>query len=196
METDCAMPVHRFRERAHFLSPPAERTRGRQIARLCGEIFCLLLIPAFAAWATGRPFIFPSLGPSAFALALGEDAISARRIIGGHSIGIAAGVLSYHLLAWGLTFTTFPVTWSVADLRLAASGIISLLLTSAGMLATHTRHSPACATTLIVSLGLLPSLADCAIIFIGVLTLYGTHQIFFMHRISRIDTRGIHLEES
>jgi hypothetical protein len=67
------------------------------------------LIPAFAAWATGRPFIFPSLGPSAFALALGEDAISARRIIGGHSIGIAAGFLSYHLLAWGLAFTTFPV---------------------------------------------------------------------------------------
>jgi hypothetical protein len=140
------------------------------------------LIPAFAAWGTGRPFIFPSLGPSAFALSLGEDAISARRIIGGHTIGIASGFLSYHLLAWGLAFTSFPVTWSFSDLRLAASGIVSLLLTTAGMLATRTRHSPACATTLIVSLGLMPSLEDCGIIFLAVLSLYGTYHTFFMHQ--------------
>jgi len=157
-------------------------TRARQIAGLCWQVLCLLLIPAFAAWGTGRPFIFPSLGPSAFALALGEDTVSARRIIGGHAIGIASGFFSYHLLAWGLAFTTFPVIWSSSDLRIAASGIISLLLTTAGMLLTRTRHSPACATTLIISLGLVPSLADCAIIFVAVLSLYGTHQIFFMHQ--------------
>ena len=173
------MPVHRFQNRTHFRSPPSQRTRARQILGLCGQVFCLLLIPAVTAWGTGRPFIFPSLGPSAFALALGEDAISARRIIGGHTIGIAIGFLSYHLLAWGLAFSTFHVTWSAADLRLAASGIISLLLTTAVMLATHTRHSPACATTLIVSLGLMPSLADSAIMFLAVLSLYGTHQVFF-----------------
>ena len=175
------MPVHRFHDRPHFLASN-QRITARQVARLRGHVFCLLLIPAFAAWGTGRPFIFPSLGPSAFALALGEDTISARRLVGGHSIGIASGFFSYHLLAWGLAFTTFPVTWSFVDLRLAASGILSLLLTTAGMLATHSRHSPACATTLIVSLGLMPSLTDCAIIFVAVLSLYGTHQIFFMHR--------------
>jgi len=135
------------------------------------------VIPAFAAWATGRPFIFPSLGPSAFALVLGEDPISARRVIGGHVVGIACGFLAYHLLAPGLTFHVFPVTWSVQDLRLAASGVAPLWLTTAGMLLTHTRHAPACATTLIISLGLMPTLLDCGVILLAVLSLYGTYKI-------------------
>src|SRR5262249_34722762 len=88
------------------------------------RISCLLIVPAFPAWATGRPFIFPSLGPSAFSLVLGEDVPSARRIIGGHAVGIGSGFFAYHLLAAGLTFHTFPVTWSMADLRIAASGIL------------------------------------------------------------------------
>src|SRR5215469_7911322 len=121
-------------------------------AAVCAQMSCLLVVPAFAAWATGRPFIFPSLGPSAFALTLGEDTVSARRVIGGHAVGILCGFFAYHLLASGLTFHVFPVTWSLADLRLAASGILSLWLTAAGMLVTHTRHAPSCATTLIISL--------------------------------------------
>ena len=40
------------------------------------------------------------------------------------------------------------------------------------MALTDTRHAPACATTLIVSLGLLPSLADAAVIAVGVFTLW------------------------
>jgi len=174
------MSIGKFRDKSRRATADSKGA-ARQIARLCGQISCLLLIPALAAWGTGRPFIFPSLGPSAFALALGEDAISARRIVGGHLIGIVSGFFSYHLFAWGLAFHTFPVTWSFSDLRLAASGMVSLLLTSAGMLATRTRHSPACATTLIVSLGLMPTLSDCAIIFLGVFSLYATHQVLFEH---------------
>ena len=150
-----------------------------QVLALCLRLSSLLLIPAFAAWATGRPFIFPSLGPSAFALTLGEDVVSARRIIGGHAVGIVCGFLAYHLLASGLAFHVFPVTWSIPDLRLAASGLFSLWLTTAGMLLTHTRHSPACATTLIISLGLMPTLADCAVILLAVASLCATHRFLF-----------------
>ena len=149
----------------------------RHVLIRCAWLSSLLVIPAFAAWATGRPFIFPSLGPSAFALVLGEDPISARRVIGGHVVGIVCGFVAYHLLAPGLTFHVFPVTWSVQDLRLAASGVASLWLTTAGMLLTHTRHAPACATTLIISLGLMPTLLDCGVILFGVLSLYGTYRI-------------------
>lgn len=152
-------------------------TRIGHAAAVCARMSCLLVVPAFAAWATGRPFIFPSLGPSAFALTLGEDTVSARRIIGGHAVGILCGFFAYHLLAPGLTFHVFPVTWSLNDLRLAASGIWSLWLTAAGMLVTHTRHAPACATTLIISLGLMPTLTDCAVILLAVLSLYGTHRM-------------------
>ncbi|MFC6787472.1 hypothetical protein [Halobaculum halobium] len=41
------------------------------------------------------------------------------------------------------------------------------------MALTDTRHAPACATTLIVSLGLLPSVADAAVIALGVVALWG-----------------------
>jgi hypothetical protein len=68
----------------------------RQFSQVCARVSSLLLIPAFAAWATGRPFIFPSLGPSAFALAVGEDVVTARRMIGGHAVGITSGLLAYH----------------------------------------------------------------------------------------------------
>lgn len=146
-------------------------------AAVCARMSCLLAIPALAAWATGRPFIFPSLGPSAFALTLGEDVVSSRRVIGGHTVGIICGFIAYHLLAPGLGFHVFHVTWSSADLRLAASGVLSLWLTAAGMLVTHTRHAPACATTLIISLGLMPTLTDCAVILLAVLSLYGTHSL-------------------
>jgi len=149
----------------------------RKVIQICVRVSCLLLVPAFAAWATGRPFIFPSLGPSAFATSVGEDAISARRIIGGHTVGIVSGLLAYHLFASGLTFHTLPATWSSGDLRLGASGVLSLLLTTAGMLMTRTVHAPSCATTLIVSLGLMPTLIDSGIILLAVLSLYGTHKI-------------------
>jgi len=150
----------------------------RQVFVRCAHLSSLLLIPAFAAWATGRPFIFPSLGPSAFALVLGEAGTSVRRVIGGHAIGVVCGFFAYHLVASGLTFHVFPVTWSRQDLMLAASGILSLWLTTAGMLLTHTRHAPACATTLIVSLGLMPTVTDCAVILLAVLSLCGTQKMF------------------
>ena len=167
-----------------------------QVVRVCGRVSCLLVIPALAAWATGRPFIFPSLGPSAFALAVREDQISARRIIGGHFVGICCGLLAYHLVASGLTFHLPRATWSANDLRLAASGILALLLTTAGMLTTRMRHAPSCATTLIISLGLMPSLIDSAIIMFGVLTLCGTDAVLCavaaLHRGPHVSRAGKH----
>jgi hypothetical protein len=137
----------------------------------------LLVAPVFAAWATGRPFIFPSLGPSAFALAFRKDPVTARQLIGGHAIGIVCGFLAYHLLASGLSLPASPVTWAPGDFRLGASGIVSLVLTTLTMLFAKARHAPACATTLIVSLGFMPTLRDSGTIFLAVLMLYGIHEI-------------------
>ncbi len=84
----------------------------------------LLCVPALVAWMSGRPFIFPSLGPSAFSMALddrGEE--TGVRVIGGHLIGLLGGLLAYHLLAHGLALTHFPSSRSVDLLRLTASGI-------------------------------------------------------------------------
>lgn len=138
----------------------------------------LLAITGFLAWITGRALIFPSLGPSAFLLAIvsrGEE-ITTRRVIGGHFIGILAGLLAHHTVAPGLVVTTATPMFAGEQLRLVISGIVSVMLTTGGMLTTETVHPPACATTLIVSLGLLTSVIDGGFIMLGVTVLFGAHR--------------------
>lgn len=128
-------------------------------------------------WVAGRPFIFPSLGPTAFALALHPQENTARQVLGGHLCGVLAGLLVYHVFASGLVVTTVHAPFSTGSLWLAASGALSVALTAASMLLARTVHSPACATTLIISLGLLPSVVEGGIIMAAVALLYGAHRL-------------------
>ncbi|PSP81448.1 HPP family protein [Halobacteriales archaeon QS_1_68_20] len=152
-------------------------TGGRTTRALAVGLYAglLLVLLATVAWATGRPFVFPSLGPSAYALATdGEGRLSARRVIGGHAVGVVAGLVAYHLLAPGLSLASLPPAHSTDALRLAASGTLSVALTAAGMVGTRTDHAPAAATTLIVSLGLLADPVDGAVILVAVFVLFLT----------------------
>jgi len=129
------------------------------------------------AWGSGEPFIFPSLGPTAFILAFERRGERTRvvRVVGSHLIGGIAGLLAYSALAAGVSLTATPPPASMAGLRLAASGVLSIILTSWAMIATETIHAPACATTLIVSLGLLSTPRQVAIIGASVVVLIGVH---------------------
>jgi CBS domain-containing membrane protein len=127
-------------------------------------------IMAGAALLTGQPFIFPSLGPTAFLLFYTPTlpAASPRNTICGHGIGAAAGYLS--LVIFGLT-TAAPalsagVTWS----RVGAAAL-SLGLTSGLMVWLRVPHPPAGATTLIVSLGILRTPAQLAVLMLAVVLL-------------------------
>lgn len=64
---------------------------------------------------------------------------------------------------------------SVEGLRLAGSATLSVVLTSWGMIATDTVHPPACATTLVVSLGLLSTPRRVGVIVAGVVALAAVH---------------------
>jgi CBS-domain-containing membrane protein len=133
----------------------------------------LLVALALVAWATGNPFVFPSLGPSAFLLAgIASDEWGAYgRVVGGHVVGVVVGLAVYHLLAPGLVVTATFAPFSIALLRLGISGALSVALTTAGMMLTRTVHPPACATTLIVSLGFLASPVEGAIIAVAVVAM-------------------------
>lgn len=139
----------------------------------------LVAVTGVLAWVSGRPFVFPSLGPSAYMLATvpGDDRLSARRVIGGHLVGVLAGLLAYHALASGHVVTAAATPLATGQLRLAASGVCSVALTTGGMRATDTMHAPACATTLIVSLGLLPSVVDGLVIVSAVSALFAAHVV-------------------
>lgn len=132
----------------------------------------LLMAAALVAWWTGEPFIFPSLGPSAYLLAVEGEREKARpyRVLGGHAVGVVVGLATYHLLAPGVVVGSVP-PGSMDGLRIAASGVLSVTLTTAGMFLTGTRHAPACATTLIISLGLLSTVRQGLIILLAVIVL-------------------------
>lgn len=135
-----------------------------------GRTLALLVLLVLLAWGTGEPFVFPSLGPSAYALAVTPSAATSRwqRVVGGHLFGVLGGALAYHTIAPGLTVTTIPPAMSVPGLRLVVAALVAMGLTTAAMLATDLRHAPACATTLIVGLGLLTTLTELTIIMIAV----------------------------
>ena len=137
----------------------------------------LFTVLGIIAWVSGQPFIFPSLGPSAFILAFERRSPRTRtyRIVGSHLIGGIAGLLAYSLLAAGVSITATPPAFSPEGFRLAASATLSIVLTSWGMIATDTIHAPACATTLIVSLGLLSTPLQVGIIVVSVVILVEFH---------------------
>lgn len=136
-------------------------------------------IVGILAVATGQPAIFPSLGPTAYVLAVEHRGprTARRRVLGGHAVGVVAGLLAYHALAPGIVVTGGLAPFSEASLRLAAAGVASVTLTSWGMLATDAVHPPACATTLIVSLGLLSDPVAGAVILGSVAILSESHRL-------------------
>lgn len=137
----------------------------------------LFTILGLIAGISGQPFIFPSLGPSAYILAFDRYGERTRtyRVVGSHLIGGIVGFLCYNLLATGVTLTITPPAFSEEGFRLAASGTLSIILTSWGMIATDTNHAPACATTLIVSLGLLSASLQVVTIIVSIIILVEVH---------------------
>jgi CBS-domain-containing membrane protein len=131
--------------------------------------------------ATGRPLLFPSLGPSAYLLAAGHEETAFKsdpyNVIGGHFVATVCGFIGFHLFAAGLVITEalqLPVI-SAPVVRLSISSVVAMILTTIGMLMTKTNHPAACATTLIVSLGLLSSLIETITIMIAVVILVTAH---------------------
>ncbi len=150
------------------------------------HIGLLVLVPAVAAWLLGQPLLFPSLGPSAFALVLDENENRARRVIGGHLIGVASGIIAYHTLARGLSLADLAPALSIDGLRIAASGVVSIVLTAYLMVAARASHAPACATTLIVSLGVLSGFIDGVLIMAAVIGMFLIHRLMMVLRNSSI----------
>lgn len=139
---------------------------------------------SLVAWLTDEPFIFPSLGPTAFLLFYRPLAPSSspRNTVLGHAVGAAAGYGA--LAAFGLRSIGPTVTAGVSAPRIGAAAL-SLALTSGAMAWLRLAHPPAGATTLIVSLGILRTPRQLAVLLLGVLLL--TVQGFLINRAAGLD---------
>lgn len=135
------------------------------------------------ALVTHNPFIFPSLGPTAFLFFYTPTAPTAspRNTVYGHAIGVICGYGA--LVVTGLTTappaTTVGVTWP----RVVAAAL-SLGFTAGLMVLLRAPHPPAGATTLIISLGILKSPPQLVLLLVAVVLL--TIQAFVINRAAGI----------
>jgi CBS-domain-containing membrane protein len=145
--------------------------------------FISIAILATAAWVTGSPFVFPSLGPTAYLLYLTplSAAASPRDCLLGHGIGILCGFGA--LLITGLAFLPESHAHEVTLPRVLAAAL-SLSATAGGMVLARVNHAPACATTLIISLGIITAPADLILIEFAVFLL--VVQAFTLNRFAGI----------
>lgn len=146
--------------------------------------FFTIMLLSLVAMLTGSPFVFPSLGPTAylfFFAPLGRSS-SPRHAILGHGIGLICGYGAY--VATGshgfVAAALSKVTWHEA---LAAA--LSLAATGAVMVMLRVSHPPAGATTLIVSLGILTRVEYLVIIEAAVVLL--TAQAWIINRAAGLD---------
>jgi CBS domain-containing membrane protein len=132
---------------------------------------------------THSPFVFPSLGPTAFLFFYTPTAPSAspRNTLIGHAVGAGAGYLS--LVVTGLTMAGPALAAGVTWPRVIAAGL-SLGLTSGLMVLFKSPHPPAGATTLIISLGILTKPWQLLLLMVAVVLL--TLQALAINRLAGI----------
>lgn len=125
---------------------------------------------ALGALATGEPLVFPSLGPTAFMLFYQptSPAASPRNTVCGHAVGILAGYAALRM--FGLVHAT-PALAGGVTWPWVGSASLSLALTAGFMVWLRVPHPPAGATTLIVSLGIVPRPTQLLALFAAIVLL-------------------------
>ncbi len=146
--------------------------------------FATIALLAAVAMISRTPFVFPSLGPTAFLFFFTPraPAASPRQTIYGHAIGILCGYGALWL--FGLQHAPPAMTTGVSAARVGAAAL-SLASTGALMILLKAAHPPAGATTLIISLGIVTMPFHLLVIEIAVAIL--TLQAIVINRLAGID---------
>lgn len=123
-------------------------------AYVCVNCFVTIALLALVGGATGSPFVFPSLGPTAYLMFFTplHKSASPRQAILGHGIGLLCGYAAFWVTGMHPFGQPAPpgIYWQqliAAALSLAATGMFMVIFSVS--------HPPAGATTLIVALGIL-----------------------------------------
>ena len=116
-----------------------------------------------------QPWLFPSLGPTIFIHTVTPNQEAARpwNTFVGHGIGAAAAFFSLVLFG-ALHAPSAMIGGQVAFSRIAAS-TLAVALTIGGQIPARAGHTPATATTLLITLGGFPAdLATIGVLVIGI----------------------------
>lgn len=146
--------------------------------------FLSIAILALVAMVTRTPFVFPSLGPTAFLFFFNPTRPSAspKNTLCGHAIGIVCG---YAALCFTGLQGQEPALVEGVNLDRVIAAALSLAATSALMVLLNVPHPPAGATTLIVSLGIVQQ--PFALFIMEVAVALMTLQAISVNRLAGID---------
>lgn len=143
--------------------------------------FITIALLTVVAIVTHNPFVFPSLGPTAYLFFFSPlaEASAPRNAIYGHAIGLICGFFAFYVT--GMHVFGQGAGGQVYLPRILASAL-ALSLTGAVMVLLHVNHPPAGATTMIVSLGILakPQYLPVIEVAVGLLVL----QAFAINRLA------------
>jgi CBS-domain-containing membrane protein len=167
---------------SHLLTRYTERPVWAVFMFVNGLITIGLL--AAVAMISRTPFVFPSLGPTAFLFFFTPraPAASPRHTIYGHAVGIVCGYGALWL--FGLADAPPAIVTGVSAARIGAAAL-SLASTGALMILLKAAHPPAGATTLIISLGIVTRPLHLVVIEVAVAAL--TLQAIAINRLAGID---------
>jgi CBS-domain-containing membrane protein len=130
----------------------------------------LILLVGLIGLGVHRPWLFASLGPTAFLQVETPDHPTSRfyNVVFGHLIGLAAGFLAVVLVRAGNDPSVLTVQYLTTD-RVWAS-VLAMALTMLGLLLLRAPHPPAASTTLLIALGgFKPTVDNALIVMAGVL---------------------------
>lgn len=144
--------------------------RSKRAALMFVHGFLSIAVLALLAMITGSPFVFPSLGPTAFLFfsAPTSPVASPRNTLCGHAVGLACGYAA--LVLTGLHASPPAYAMGVDGVRVLCAAL-SLAGTGAAMILLDVPHPPAGATTLIVSLGVIKLPHHLAVMELAILLL-------------------------
>ena len=131
----------------------------------------LILLVGLLGVVVGKPWLLPSLGPSAVLIALSPAHPHARawNTLIGHLVGIGAGFVGI-VLAGAATAPSPLIAGELSASRVVAA-TIAIALTLAVTALARATHPPAAATTLLVALGAVATADRALSLFAGVVVI-------------------------
>ena len=129
----------------------------------------LILVTGLFGVAFGQPWLFASLGPTAFQVTEYPELRASRvyHVFAGHFLAVGIGFAAVAILgAWDA-----PVVMATHHLAIIRvwSCVLAVSLTSAAMTLVRASHPPAAATCLLIALGSLASTRGAIAIVVGVI---------------------------
>ncbi len=169
-------------------TPPPKwpEDRGRMLAVDSLNAVVAMGLVGLLAVLFHAPLIFPSLGATAYLLFAHphEHQARVRNSVLAHTYGAVVGWLAFRLIVVGIAgeSPSSAVAMLMPDAQTSAAIIwpyvvaaaLSIGLSLAIMVRTHTEHAPACSTALIFSMGLFQHFWQIGVLVAGVFVLVAT----------------------